>query len=152
PALTAPEWPFVGRALEFQQLVEAYYTVAQGTARTVLLEGEAGIGKTRLVVEFVQWAQAQGARILHGVALDAGDRLPYYPLLDALRQADLRTAAAALSPVWRVELSQLFPELREDLPHALATVADEDPSARTRLLDALARLRQALAASVPCVL
>jgi DNA-binding SARP family transcriptional activator/predicted ATPase len=152
PSPSIPEWPFVGRALEFHHLVEAYYAVAHGAARTVILEGEAGIGKTRLAAEFARWARAQGAQVLHGAALDAGDRLPYHPLANALRQTNLRASATRLSPVWRVELSQLFPELRENLPDAPATVAGDDPSARTRLLEALARLTQAFAERAPLVL
>lgn len=52
----------------------------------VVLIGEAGIGKTRLATEFLTWAAAQGADILHGRAFETGGRLPYQPLVEALRR------------------------------------------------------------------
>ena len=75
----------VGRALEHTRLVEVYHAVRSGRAETVLIEGEAGIGKTRLVHEFLGWAKAQGALVLRGRSFETGGRLPYQPMLEILR-------------------------------------------------------------------
>src|SRR5205807_9815726 len=71
--------PLVGRAAAFSQLVVRYHQARLGQPQAVLIEGEAGIGKTRLVSEFVAWVKAQGAEVLSGHAFEMGGRLPYQP-------------------------------------------------------------------------
>src|SRR5258708_27247288 len=77
--------PLVGRAAAFSQLVTRYQQALHGQAQAVLVVGEAGIGKTRLAAEFVAWVKAQGADVLSGQAFEMGGRLPYQPLVEALR-------------------------------------------------------------------
>jgi predicted ATPase len=155
------ESPLVGRATEFGRLVEVYHAAAQGDPHVVALEGEAGIGKTRLALEFLNWASAQGARVLHGRAFEAGDRVPYQPIVDAFRQSGLGSSLASLpeavtpffarlAPPWRAELTRLLPELSGTLPDA-RLVSGDDAAARTRLLEAVARLTQAMAEPSPLV-
>jgi DNA-binding SARP family transcriptional activator len=146
------EGPLVGRAAEFGQLVGAYQAAAQAQPRVVTLEGEGGIGKTRLALEFLSWARAQGAHVLYGRAFEASDRVPYQPLVDALRQSNLLRDPAVLSPAWLAELVPLLPELREALPDVRPASTEADPIARTRLLEAVARLTQALAETAPLIL
>ena len=69
--------PLIGRSSAFTQLVSCYQQVRQGQPQAVLLAGEAGIGKTRLMSGFVAWARAQGAEVLCGQAFELGGRLPY---------------------------------------------------------------------------
>ncbi len=78
--------PLVGRAAAFRQLVGNFQQARGGQPQAVLVVGEAGIGKTRLASEFVAWARAQGADIMRGHALEMGGRLPYQPLVEALRE------------------------------------------------------------------
>lgn len=73
--------PLVGRASAFTRLVGCYQQARLGQPQTVLLVGEAGIGKTRLASEFAAWAQAQGAEVLSGHAFELEGRLPYQPLV-----------------------------------------------------------------------
>src|SRR2546425_1214196 len=56
--------PLVGRAAAFTQLVGSFQQSRQGRPQVVLVEGEAGIGKTRLARDFGNWARAQGAEVL----------------------------------------------------------------------------------------
>src|SRR5258708_3547434 len=77
--------PLVGRATAFRHLVGSFQQARGGQAQAVLVVGEAGIGKTRLATEFVAWAWAQGAEVLSGHVLEMGGRLPYQPLVEALR-------------------------------------------------------------------
>ncbi len=77
--------PLVGRAAAFSRLVGSLRRAQQGQPQAVLVVGEAGIGKTRLASEFVTWARAQGAEVLSGQAFEMGGRLPYQPLVEALR-------------------------------------------------------------------
>src|SRR5918997_1337112 len=145
--------PLVGRADEFTQLVELYHTASQGRTQVAVLQGEAGIGKTRLATEFLAWAVAQGAEVLQGRAYETAASLPYQPLVDALRPRleHEATPTALLSPIWLTELSRLLPELRDrcsDLP----LPGGDEAAARTRLFEALARLGRGLSNRAPLVL
>jgi len=139
--------PFVGRVSEYLTLVESNHRASRGQLQVVLLEGEAGIGKTRLASEFLGWAVAQGADVLQGQAFEAGGRVPYQPVVDALRPRLERENAPEdlLSDSWLTELSRLLPELRDRYPDLPPPTLDK-AVARTRLFEAVARLGQALAA------
>jgi DNA-binding SARP family transcriptional activator len=140
--------PLVGRAVEFTQLVDAYYEARSGQPRALILQGEAGIGKTRLATEFIAWARARGADALAGRALEAGGRVPYQPLVEALRPRVERENAPddLLSDVWLGELARLLPELADRYPD-LQIASGDEAAARVRLFEAVARLGQALAAA-----
>src|SRR5260221_7167633 len=86
PPANLLDGPLLGRTAEFGTLIECYQRVHAGQPQLVLLQGETGIGKTRLTTEFVRWAQAQGADVLEGRALQTGRQLPYQPLIDVLRR------------------------------------------------------------------
>ena len=83
----------------------------------------------------------------------AGARLPYQPLVDAMRLCLEREAAldTLLSDTWLVELSRLLPELRDRRPD-LPIPAGDEAAARTRLFESLARLGRTLAEQAPLVL
>lgn len=153
PNLKSVDLPFAGRAAEHAQLATCYQTVRQGQSQVVVVQGEAGIGKTRLALEFLTWLVVQAADVLQGRAFEAGGRLPYQPVVEALRQRLEQENAPddLLSDVWLAELSRLLPELRDRYPDLPLPVADEG-LARTRLPEAVARLGQALAARRPLVL
>src|SRR5207245_7252777 len=115
------EGPFLGRTAEFGILIERYQRAHAGQPQLVLLQGETGIGKTRLASEFVGWAQAQGADVLAGRALQNGRQLPYQPLIDVLRHRLEQEPAPndLVSDVWLAEIARLLPEARArppDLP------------------------------------
>ncbi len=110
--------PFVGRGAEFSRLMRLYEQAFRGQPQVVLLEGEAGIGKTRLAAAFLNWVRAQGADVLEGRAFQTSQRLSYQPLIEALRtrleqEPDLRQW---LGDPWLAELSRLLPDLRERYP------------------------------------
>src|SRR5204863_9165296 len=86
PPANVLDGPFLGRTADFGTLIECYQRANAGQPQLVLLQGETGIGKTRLATEFVRWAQAQGADMLAGRALQTARQLPYQPLIDALRR------------------------------------------------------------------
>ncbi len=146
------EVPLIGRANEHTLLVTAYRKVRREGPQALVLNGEAGIGKTRLTSEFLRWATAQGADVLQGQAFEAGGRLPYQPLVEALRGRLARENAPSdlLTAPWLAELSRLLPELRERSPD-LPFPASDEATARTRLFESIARLGQALARKVPLV-
>jgi len=153
PPANLLDGPFLGRTAEFGTLIECYQRVHAGQPQLVLLQGETGIGKTRLTTEFVRWAQAQGADVLVGRALQTGRQLPYQPLIDLLRRQLEQEHAPddLLSDVWLAELSRLLPELRDRYPDLLVPATDEALGYH-RLFEATARLVQLWAARRPLVL
>lgn len=153
PASPPADLSFVGRAGEFKRLMAAYQAVGEGQSQVVILMGEAGIGKTRLAREFLQWATAQGAEILQGRAFETGGELPYQPLTHLLRHRLEQEQAPVelLSLTWLAELSRLLPELRDHYPELPQPQPDEG-TARSRLLEAISRLGLTLAERAPLVL
>jgi hypothetical protein len=145
--------PLIGRKASFTQLVGSFQQVWQGQPQTVLLVGETGIGKTRLANEFVAWTRAQGAEVLSGHAFELGGRLPYQPLVEALRPRleEENSPKDLLEDLWLAELSRLLPELRVRYPDLPSPTQDE-PVARLRLFEAVARLLDSLAKRAPLVL
>jgi DNA-binding SARP family transcriptional activator len=145
--------PLIGRAAAFSQLVASFQQALAGQAQSVLVVGEAGIGKTRLAREFVAWARAQGAEVLSGHAFEAGGQLPYQPLIEALRtRLEAENAPEdLLEDLWLAELARLLPELRGRYPDLPAPSEDELTS-KGRLFEAVARLVAALARRAPLVL
>src|SRR5262249_16875408 len=79
---------FIGRVRELERLDEALAATASGNGATVLVSGDAGIGKTRLASEVAARARADGFTVIVGRCLDlVGTELPYQPFADALRSA-----------------------------------------------------------------
>ncbi|HEY8600448.1 MAG TPA: AAA family ATPase, partial [Thermomicrobiales bacterium] len=147
------EGPLVGRSDEFLKLVERYHAARGRRVEVVILRGEAGIGKTRLAKEFLAWATGHEADVLEGRAFETGGRLPFQPLVDALRPRLERENApeSLLSDVWLTELGRLLPELRDRYPDLPRPTGDE-AAARTRLFEAIVRLGQSLTRRMPVVL
>jgi DNA-binding CsgD family transcriptional regulator len=99
-------------------LEAALDAVRQGEPAAVLVGGEAGMGKTRLIAEFTAAARGAGVRVLTGACLELGaDGLPYSPftamLRDLVREVGAKEIAGRLSGSGRAasELARLLPEL-----------------------------------------
>jgi len=113
--LTSPT--FVGRTEELARLATAADRAAGGTPTTVLIGGEAGVGKTRLAGEVVAGARAAGATVLTGGCVElGGEGVPFAPLIEALRglvrDLDEPALTRLLPGEARPELARLLPELR----------------------------------------
>jgi predicted ATPase/class 3 adenylate cyclase len=79
--------PLVGRAREIAALdAEFHRSVAEPEGRLITLVGEAGVGKSRLIEEFVRSIAGQ-ATVLRGRCLSYGDGITFFPLAEVLRQA-----------------------------------------------------------------
>src|SRR4029453_9093259 len=77
---------FVGREAELATLTAALDSALAGSPTVVLVGGEAGVGKTRLVEEAAGRARAAGARVLAGSCIElGGEGLPFGPLAPAFR-------------------------------------------------------------------
>ena len=116
----------VGRAAEMAALGAAFDAVRQGGPAALLIGGEAGVGKTRLIGEFAAEARAAGARLLIGGCLELGaDGLPFGPFTAMLRELVREIGADALvgllpgSDRATRELARLLPELAGGQPPAI---------------------------------
>ena len=102
---------FVGRLGELERLEEGMRQAAAGQGGTVLLAGDAGIGKTRLVTELGARARAAGAQTLVGRCIDlVGAEVPYLPVAEAIRPLTAREDVRKLL-VSAHELRWLLPEV-----------------------------------------
>lgn len=141
----------VGRAEQLAALDAALARARAGGPASVLIGGEAGIGKSRLVSEFTAGAAGAGARVLAGGCLDLGaDGLPFAPFAAMLRELVREVGAdgvAALLPGHGArEFARLLPEFGE---------ADREPDAgvaRARLFEQMLTLLERLAEPGPLVL
>jgi predicted ATPase len=135
----------VARAAELAGLRAAVERAASGDAATVIVSGDAGVGKSRLVEELMRTAQGDGALVLLGRCVDVGDgELAYAPIAGALRslttQVDEAELDAALGP-GRAELARLVPELAgEDAAPAAGPAAFGRARLFELLLGTLGRL------------
>ena len=102
---------FFGRDADIAVLAQAYFEARAGAARVVLVAGEAGIGKSRLVREF---AERVAIRLLSGSSIPvAGTEIPFGPLADLLRAVsrDERMAAAVRDSAATAALMPLAPAM-----------------------------------------
>ena len=80
---------FVGRANELRELELTLEAVRMGAGATMLIAGEAGIGKTRLAQELASRARDDGFEVLLGRSIDlVGTELPFQPFIEALRPVE----------------------------------------------------------------
>ncbi|MCA1554468.1 MAG: AAA family ATPase, partial [Chloroflexi bacterium] len=107
--------PLVGRAREWAALLSAYQSIG-ADGRFVVIEGEAGIGKTRLADDFSAHVQARGAAVIAVRCYEGEAQLAYAPFAAALR-----AACAELQQTGR--LAQLSRETREDAARLAAEFA-----------------------------
>jgi DNA-binding CsgD family transcriptional regulator/tetratricopeptide (TPR) repeat protein len=135
----------VGRADQLAELESALGRVRDGAPTTVLIGGEAGIGKTRLVSEFTRRADA---RILTGGCLELGaDGLPFAPFTALLRDLNRHLGpdgiAALLPGATTAGLARLLPELAA--PPGTPPGTDGDGQSRARLFEQVLTLLEHLA-------
>lgn len=134
---------FVGRTDELDTLNDALARAAAGEPQALLLGGEAGVGKTRLVEEFATAACRRGAVVALGGCVEIGaDGLPFAPFSTALRalRRELPDELAAAAAGQEEELARLLPELGETGP------GRHDEEGMARLFELTARLLERVAA------
>ncbi len=141
--------PTVGRDSELAQLESALDALAAGTPGCLALEGEPGIGKTRLLAELRRRAEARDWLVLSGTAAEFERDLPFSVWADAL---DAHVSGLGLDRTWGedavAELAQILPSLRGAGRAAGEPIADE----RYRAHRVARRLLRSLAADGPLVL
>ena len=141
-------------------LQAAFDAVRQGGPAALLIGGEAGVGKTRLISEFAAEARAAGARVLIGGCLELGaDGLPFGPftamLRDLVREIGADELVGLLPGSDRAtrELARLLPELAGGHPAGdVGGALHSAGEARARLFEEFLTLLERLAVAQPLVL
>ena len=130
--------PFVGREAERSRLAQRLDEVLDGKGGVVLVEGESGVGKTRLLSEMVQDARWRGMDVLWGRSMPSGGQ-PYGPLAGALADVTglrARQLVNRLEPMWAEVLAPLTP--------ALGGKTSQNQAPQVRRADEQARMREAI--------
>ena len=145
----------IARARPLEALQVVLVQAASGRGSCVLISGEAGVGKSRLVQELLASHDVSGYRILQGGAIESSVAYPYAPLMDLLRSAlaSLSTAQTAtlLGPLTGV-LSGLLPELAWTLPTEAPAASLAPELERQQLFEALMQLLARLANASPLLI
>jgi DNA-binding CsgD family transcriptional regulator len=136
---------FVGRTSEVASLDELLGRAAEGPCQVGLIEGEAGIGKSRLVAEVLRRARGLGLQPYVGAAAELERDRPFGALVEAL---DLHPTS---SDPERAEIGHLLVGDREPVRRGTLTLADA-PTLRFRVLEAVLTLVERLCLSAPMVL
>jgi class 3 adenylate cyclase/tetratricopeptide (TPR) repeat protein len=144
---------FVGRQSEVDALQQALAQAGAGRGQVVAVVGEAGVGKSRLVYEFIHSHHTPGWVVLESASVSYGKATPYYPVIDLLKRYshveehdDTRTIRAKVTG----QVLTLDPALQDTVP-ALLSLLDalpedspflqlDPPQRRQRTLDALKRV------------
>ena len=146
---------FVGREPELAELSSGLDDAFAGRGQLFLLQGEPGIGKSRLADEVVNRAARRGALVLIGRCWEAGGAPAYWPWTQALRAyvraaepGDVRQQLGASA----ADVARIVPQLYELFPGLAESGAADSEAARIRLFDSTASFLMRAAAERPLVL
>jgi ABC-type oligopeptide transport system substrate-binding subunit/DNA-binding SARP family transcriptional activator len=144
------EAPFVGREEALNCLQQAYRDAWAGQGRAILVSGEPGIGKSRLLQEFTASLPPETLVLATG-GHEAERGLPYWPLAEALRPLLPTTdwPTLGLEPLLLAEVARLLPEIRTHLPDLPSAAPLEPDQEQARLFRALSDLLLGLATHHP---
>lgn len=140
------DYPLVGRAAEWTSLIKTY-TTSGPDGHLIVLQGEAGIGKTRLAEEFLAYVRAQGGTTLIARCYEGETNLAYGPLVESLRvalnqpgQPDGSRRLAEIPAHWVSEAARLLPELASLRPDLPPVPPLDSPGAQSRFFEGVSQL------------
>jgi DNA-binding SARP family transcriptional activator/tetratricopeptide (TPR) repeat protein len=145
--------PLFGRTTELRTVTAAWAAARAGRGRVVLVTGEAGIGKTRLVMELARRADNAGARIAIGAGVDVGGEAPLAMWQELVPQLARAVPSPPDHADWPAELGRLAPDIAARLGRGQPPPPVASPELeRLRVFDAVLRLVEWAAASRPVLL
>jgi ABC-type transport system substrate-binding protein len=157
--------PFIGREKELGELQRRLNAAIGGECQFVVVSGEAGVGKTRLLDEIENLAKARKLLVLHGRSIEQDGAFPYQGFCEAIQEyfrhrGSGSSAAVDLSDV-APDLVSLFPMLTEISEIRAAATGDsklahlgssQGPENRTQIFELLARTLTRIASGKPLIL
>jgi len=141
--------PFVARSRELERLGEALAKAETAHGQVVAVVGEAGVGKTRLLWEFIESQRSSGALILVSSAASYGKATPYLPIVDLLKsyfQIQPSDGADKLAMRVTAKILSLGEALAPALPAVLSLLDAPQGSAQWDALDSFQKQRRTLEA------
>ena len=142
-------YPLVGRSEEWATMREIYHASADD-GQVIIIEGDAGIGKTRLADELLTYARHRGANIISARCYEGEAHLAYAPVVSALRTAIAQHSDTqyleTLAATWLSEAARLLPELATLRPGLPSPPALDNPGTQTRFFEGIRQLFFALSA------
>jgi DNA-binding SARP family transcriptional activator len=141
------DYPLVGRAAEWSALLEAY-AASYANGHLIVLQGEAGIGKTRLAEEYLGYAQTQGAITITARCYEGETHLAYSLFIEGLRavlnRPEISARLAEIPDHCLSEVARLLPELTSLHPGLPPASPLDSPGAQSRFFEGIHQLLLAL--------
>ena len=139
-ALFTPD--LTGREGAFRELVRGWSIARSGAVSVVVIDGEAGIGKTRLGDEFLRWVESQPERVLvlRARAYRAERDRPWRTARDLFAELDRAPGIVSAPPGTLAALAELVPSIRDRFPALPAPSAALDDAVRQALTDVAAEV------------
>lgn len=138
--LTPDELPLTGRASELASITRTYQAI-RDNGLLIVLQGEAGVGKTRLAEEFLRNVQARGANVIAARCYEGEAHLVYGPLIEGLRTVVGSEARpdllAGVASYWMIELARLLPDVAESRPDLPSPPLLDNPGAQSRFFEGI---------------
>jgi predicted ATPase/DNA-binding CsgD family transcriptional regulator len=144
-----------GRNQELEVIQSALKSTVEGNGHCLLIAGDAGIGKSRLITTAIELASHDNIDLLCGICFEQDIALPYGPWIYAIRQyiASINTKQALdLFGHFAPDLAQLLPELQEYIQTERSTRELTPESEKWRLFETLARFITHLASQRPLLI
>src|SRR5438128_2096473 len=141
--------PLIGRESELIRLRQALDRASRGDGQVVAITGEAGIGKSSVLMALATDAHARGIRVLLGRSYQTEQVLAFGPWVDAFRSGQVVAEVevfGGLAPLWRAELARLLPQL-----DAEGAEPARHPPDHLLLFEAATELVRSLSAKEPVV-
>ncbi|MGE5813999.1 MAG: ATP-binding protein, partial [Acidobacteriota bacterium] len=138
-----------GRQPEWHALLGAWRSTAGGCSRLFLIRGEAGIGKTRLAEELLDWSRLNGITAVTARCYAGEGRLAYAPVAAWLKSEALRPALLQLDQPWITDVARLHADILAARPDVPAPDRSLESWQRLRFFDGVAR---AFRSAAPLVL
>jgi len=136
-------YPLIGRSLETETIEQAYQRHAP-TGHILVLEGEPGIGKTRLAEAFLASVQSRGAIVVHTRSYPGEGNLAYGPLISGLQplltRPDRRSKLEKLGAHWQSEAARLLPEMHTIFPNLPPPTQISGPGEQSYFFEGLRQL------------
>lgn len=132
----------VGREREFDQVLESWNNVVDGRPRLLVVTGDAGLGKSRLISELAHQARTDGAVVATTRCFGMAGTLALKPAADWLRHPRMQRSLATLDGAWRAEVDRLIPGAAGDIDGGKRRLPLPEPIAASRaMVDAWRRHR-----------
>ncbi|MBT3996022.1 MAG: DUF2791 family P-loop domain-containing protein [Chloroflexi bacterium] len=145
---------YIGRSQELAELTSTLDTVDSGSGSIVIVSGEPGIGKTRLLEEFAGIASSRGIVVVNGSCFEGDSTPPYWPWVQVLRLilANSTSNITAALETHSQALAELIPEVLPEGSRGASTVQHESSQARFNLFDSVHKFLGQIARTQPIVL